>query len=282
MLVSAGRGLAFQRRPATAGTSTHTAGGAGTAPRWVRLSRQGNVVSAWVSTDATSWTLVGRDTIALPATALVGLAVSSHTTSQLATASFSGVSISSMASASLPDGWGSRDIGTVGVAGSSVASEGTYTVRGAGADIWGTADAFRFVYRPLSGDGSIVARLRTVTGPQAWTKAGVMIRDSLNPGSAHAFMLVSAGRGLALQYRPSAGAITNHISGGAGTAPRWLRVARTGNMVTASVSTNGTTWATVGQVSVTLAPSVWVGLAVTSHDPTRLATGTFDSVTVIE
>ena len=282
LIVSAGRGLAFQRRLTAGGITTHTSGGAGTAPRWVRIARQGNVISASVSVNAISWTVVGRDTIALPSTALVGLALTSHTRSQLATASFSGVSMSSTSATSLPDGWAARDIGVTGVAGTSVIDDRGLTVRAAGADIWGTGDAFRYVYRAITGDGTIVARVGTLTGTQAWTKAGVMIRDSLSPGSPHAFMLVSVARGLALQYRPSAGAVSLHVSGGAGTAPQWLRLSRSGHTVTASVSTTGTAWTTVGQVNVTLAPSVWVGLAVTSHDATRLATATFDSVAVLE
>ena len=119
-----------------------------------------------------------------------------------------------------------------------------------------------------------------MTGTQVWTKAGVMIRDSIDPASAHAFMLVSVGRGLALQYRPSTGAATAHVSGGTGTAPRWVRLTRAGSTLTGSVSTNGTTWTTVGQVNVTLGASVWVGLAVSSHDAASLSTATFDNVIV--
>ena len=37
-------------------------------------------------------------------------------------------------------------------------SSGQFTVAGAGADIWDTADAFRYVYQPLAGDGQIIAR----------------------------------------------------------------------------------------------------------------------------
>jgi hypothetical protein len=91
MLVSTSKGLAFQRRPSTGAQSVNTAGGSGTAPRWVRLARNGNVITASVSTNGTSWTTVGTATINLPATALFGVAVSSHDASQLATATFENV-----------------------------------------------------------------------------------------------------------------------------------------------------------------------------------------------
>jgi len=275
MLVSAAKGLAFQRRTAAGGLSTHTSAGAGAAPRWVRLQRRGQVVTAFHSTDGISWTPAGQDTIALSGTVYVGLAVSSHDRSRTATATFNSVAVTS---GLLPAGWQSRDIGSVGAAGSARESGGTYTIRGAGADVWGTADAFHFAYTPLSGDGTIVARVATVQGTRAWTKIGVMMRGSTAANAAHAFMLVSLGKGLAFQRRTAAGALSVHTSGGSGTAPRWVRLARAGNVITASASVDGTIWTTVGRDTFSLPSSILVGLAAHSHDVTTLATGTFTNV----
>ncbi|HVL66465.1 MAG TPA: hypothetical protein VM364_04295 [Vicinamibacterales bacterium] len=94
MLVSPGKGLAFQRRVAAGGLSTSTSAGAGTAPAWVRLQRRGNVISAFRSSDGINWTLTGSDTFALGADVYVGLAVSSHAAGRVATATFDNVLIS--------------------------------------------------------------------------------------------------------------------------------------------------------------------------------------------
>jgi hypothetical protein len=93
MLVSAGKGMAFQRRIATAGVSTGTAGAFGTAPAWVKLERRGGTISAFQSTDGVSWALVGSDTFTMGSAAYVGLAVSSHDATRLATAAFDNVRI---------------------------------------------------------------------------------------------------------------------------------------------------------------------------------------------
>ena len=66
MLVSAGRGLAFQRRVETGGISTHTAGPQNAAPAWVKLERRGNTLTASHSLDGVTWQVVGTDTLALP------------------------------------------------------------------------------------------------------------------------------------------------------------------------------------------------------------------------
>jgi regulation of enolase protein 1 (concanavalin A-like superfamily) len=92
MFVSAAKGLAFQRRVATGGISTHTAGANRTAPYWVKLTRSGNIFSAYTSPDGTSWTLVGSDTIAMASTIYVGLATTSHVDGTVATTTFTNVS----------------------------------------------------------------------------------------------------------------------------------------------------------------------------------------------
>jgi regulation of enolase protein 1 (concanavalin A-like superfamily) len=278
MFVSTGKGLAFQRRTANGGVSTHTSGGAGVAPRWVRLARAGNVITASVSTDGKAWTTVDSDTIALPADALVGLAVTSHEVTELASATFDNVTVS--AGQTLPAGWSSDDVGAAGVSGSGAAAAGVFTVKGAGADVWGTADAFQFTHTTLDGDGDIVARVASVSGTQAWTKAGVMMRTTLEAGAQHAFMLVSAGKGAAFQRRISAGGLTTNTSGGAVTAPRWVKLSRRGSTITASISADGVAWTVVGSDTFGVSGPMLVGLAVTNHDAAHLATGTFESVSV--
>jgi regulation of enolase protein 1 (concanavalin A-like superfamily) len=178
--------------------------------------------------------------------------------------------------ASLPNGWQTANIGATSGGGAGERG-GVFTVSGGGADIWGTADAFRFVYRSLAGDGTVVARVATVQNVDAWTKAGVMIRQSLDPASPHASMFVTAGKGLAFQSRSVAGG-TSVSTAVAGTAPRWVRVVRAGQAVTASVSSDGTTWTDIGRRTISLSGAVYVGLAVTSHNTGQLAVATFEAV----
>ena len=282
MMVTPGKGLAFQRRTASGGATTHSGGAAATAPYWVRLTRTGTTVRAYQSANGSSWTLVGSDTIALGATALVGLAVSSHVDGSLASAAFTSVSVSGggLSGGSLPAGWDSGDVGSVGAAGTAGYASGTFTLEGSGADVWGSADEFHFAYQPLAGDGTITARVSSLENLHAWTKAGVMMRASLSANAAHALMLVSAQRGLAYQRRPTTGAATDHTGGATAAAPYWVRLQRSGSVVSAYQSANGSTWHLVGSATIALPGTVLVGLAVTSHADGSLATATFDSVTV--
>ena len=180
----------------------------------------------------------------------------------------------------LPAPWTAQDVGATGVAGTASAASGTFTVKGAGADVWGTADAFHYVWQPISGDVDLVARVASIENVQAWVKAGVMIRERLTADAPHAFMLVSAGRGIAFQRRTAAAGISTSTAGAFGAAPAWVKLERRANTISAFQSTDGVNWALVGSDTFTMASSAYVGLAVSSHDATRLATVTFDNVRV--
>src|SRR5947209_1572004 len=181
---------------------------------------------------------------------------------------------------SLPSGWSTTDIGAVGATGSASGSGGSFTVSGAGADIWGTADAFRFVYTTLTGDGSIVAQVTSEQYVANWTKAGVMMRETLDPGSRHALMLVSPGKGLAFQRRVDPGGLSTSTPGVFATAPYWVKLTRAGNTFTALQSPDGSSWSTVGSDTISMASTIYVGLAVSSHVAGTLATATFASTAV--
>jgi len=156
-----------------------------------------------------------------------------------------------------------------------------FTVTGAGADIWGTVDAFHYTYKVLNGDGTIVARVSSLNGPSEWTKVGVMMRQTLEAGSAQAMMFVSGSNGYAFQRRAVTGGTTTHSAGGGGTAPVWVRLTRADTDVTAWVSTDGgQNWRWVGRETMSFSGAIYVGLAVTSHDSSSSATGVFDSVTI--
>jgi len=89
-----GQGLAFQRRTSAGLTTTHTSGGEGAAPQWVRLTRAANIVTAAVSPDGITWTDVGSDVVGIASQPLlIGIALTSHDNEALATATFDNVAV---------------------------------------------------------------------------------------------------------------------------------------------------------------------------------------------
>ena len=178
----------------------------------------------------------------------------------------------------IPVGWASQLVGTG--AGDSSLSGSTFTLTNAGQDIWGTADAFQFVWRTFSGDARIVARVASLQSTQTFAKAGVMFRDTAAPGSAHVLLDMRPNGAIEFMTRTATGGVTAYIAGGVQPAPAWLRLTRIGSTYTGEISPDGIAWTVVGSTSAPLASSASAGLVVTSHDVTRIATGVFDSVSV--
>jgi hypothetical protein len=183
--------------------------------------------------------------------------------------------------AGLPSPWQTQDIGAVAATGSATYSAGTFTVKGSGADIWGTADEFRYVYQTASGNCEVRARVVTQGNTDPWAKAGVMIRETLGAASKHAMMVVTPGNGLAFQYRTSTSGTSTTIAGGSGVAPYWVRMVRTGNTLTGYKSTDGSAWTQVGSISISMASNIYIGLPVTSHLDGTLSSVTISSVTAV-
>jgi glucose/arabinose dehydrogenase/regulation of enolase protein 1 (concanavalin A-like superfamily) len=179
----------------------------------------------------------------------------------------------------LPSPWQTANIGNTGVTGSASFNNGTYTVSGSGGDIWGTVDAFRYVYQTISGDAEIRARVTGITNTNAWAKAGVMIRETLNNNSKHAMVAVTPSNGVAFQRRTSTGSSSTHTAA-TGSVPYWVRLVRSGNTFTAYRSSDGTAWNQIGSATITMSSTVLVGLPVTSHNNSMLCTATFTNVTV--
>ncbi|TVR50431.1 MAG: hypothetical protein EA425_09905, partial [Puniceicoccaceae bacterium] len=180
--------------------------------------------------------------------------------------------------------WTAQDIGSVGVAGSSSYDPMTdsFTVSGSGADIWGTADGFRFVWLELSGNVSVRARVMSQQNTHVWAKAGVMIRNSLTANSAHAMTVITPSHGVAFQRRTAAGNSSLHTSGGSGSTPIWVRIDRVGNSFTSYRSADGVNWTQIGSpVTISMSNPVFVGLAVTSHNNSVLSQAVFEEVSVI-
>jgi len=166
------------------------------------------------------------------------------------------------------------------------AAGGTYTLRSAGPDIWGTADSFHFAYKELTGNGSITARVDGITDGGIWAKVGVMVRESLEPGATHAMMAVTPANRVSFVHRLATDEGTSDANGDADAfaMPHWVRITREGNILRGEHSSDGVNWTgptadpAQTEVGAFLPQTVYVGLAMSSFQPGQFAEATFTDV----
>jgi ABC-type transport system involved in multi-copper enzyme maturation permease subunit len=141
-------------------------------------------------------------------------------------------------------------------------------------------DTFFFVHQPLVGDGSITARVTSLTGllpsfdggpdmvsgVHQWAKAGLIAKESTTQGSSYAAIMVTGAHGVRMQYDYTHDA-AGDPSPVTATAPRWLRLTRSGDTLTGSESVDGIAWTEVGTAHLGgLSSTVQVGMFVASPD----------------
>jgi len=190
-----------------------------------------------------------------------------------------------------PRDWTENGVNTLSIwfrgspAGLVEAPAGTYTMSASGADIWGQADEFRYAWKQLSGVGSISAQVLSVENTDPWAKAGLMIRESLAPGSKFAFVFVSPANGCRFQARLTTDA--DAMSDDSVTtlqaieAPHWVKLERTASGdFNAYNSNDGVTWSPLAwnPRRVLMSPNVYIGIALTSHNVNEMCKAEFSNV----
>lgn len=185
------------------------------------------------------------------------------------------------ASTAVPSPWKQQNIGSPSVKGNASydPTADQFSVSGAGKDIWGKSDQFNYVYQPWTGDGAIIALVSSQTNSHEFAKAGIMIRETLNADSKHVDLLLTPSNGFTFQYRAETGG-TSQSEKIASTSPAWIKLERKGNVIKGYVSNNGLNWGDLGNVTLNMNASLYVGLAVSSHNETKLSTAIFDKVKV--
>ncbi len=125
----------------------------------------------------------------------------------------------------LPSPWTDADIGAPAIAGSASYAGGVFTVNGAGADIFGTADQFNFASQGLTGNGTLTARVASQAVSNAWAKAGLMLRATSDPGSPYYGVFVTPANGVVVQWRTAQAGTSGQVKI-AGTVPVYVRIVR--------------------------------------------------------
>ncbi len=148
-------------------------------------------------------------------------------------------------------------------------------------NIWDSEDVLVFRQKKLSGDGWIQARVTSTGETSGWTKIGVMMRESLDANSKNAFMFNSNDHGLHSQWRGDTGGGTGQSDELklSATPPFWVRVERQKDTFTMSASSDGKTWTTAKTQTISMGPSIYLGLVDSAGSLEKMNYAIFDNIT---
>ena len=140
--------------------------------------------------------------------------------------------------------------------------------------------ALRFMYVLLSRNFTITAKVNGLAGGAG---AGLMLWQNTAAGAIEASLLFEPQSNQVVLRRQTADGGTTTTTGCASGTSRWVRLVRTGTTVKAYKSSNGAIWTQVGvNVTVSLLDPVRVGLAVTGQTSASAKQAIFDRVTLTE
>ncbi len=178
----------------------------------------------------------------------------------------------------LAEGWSSLSVGDVSITGSAGQAKGVFALKVAASDVGEKFDSFHYVYHRASGECEIVARVTSIDGADRLSKAGVMIRETLQPGSRFALVSLTGGGAVSFQHRTEAGQKSLDRPSGEATLPYWLKLVKKSKTFIAYRSTDGQKWEVAGTATVNFGDTFFLGLVVTSHSGFALSTATLDQV----
>jgi hypothetical protein len=179
--------------------------------------------------------------------------------------------------------YSSQDIGNPPVATSVSAAGNGLNITASGSDIGGYSDQFGLSYQLRTGDFDVAVRVLGISPSDVWAKAGLMARETLDPGSRFAGVFTTpAMNGMFFDARDPASSASVSSGNLAANYPNtWLRLKRSGNAFTGFGSYDGVTWAQLGTATITMPSVVYFGYAVTSHTSSQPTVAEFrDTVDV--
>lgn len=183
--------------------------------------------------------------------------------------------------------WAAVDIGETGIRGHSTLADGKYIVKGDG-NLTASDESLHFMYQKVSGDIEITAQILSDTKVAPHNREGVMIRESLEPGSPLAMSGISVrgeDRVGVFYHREQAGNRVDETDPIVGpTTPYWVRLTKIGDVVTGYISEDGAEWRFVSSMKFPDVDEVYVGVAADAANEDNLVHNlnrvVFDNITV--
>ncbi|WP_415379232.1 response regulator [Halosimplex sp. TS25] len=177
------------------------------------------------------------------------------------------------------------DVGNASPPGSAAYDEAseTWVIDGGGRDVWGDEDEFYFVHGETDDDISVSGRLVGYDSDHRFGKLGLMVRGGLGPDAPFYYVGLTEAVGTEVIRRTAAGEKAwGHVARARASPPCWYRIDRSGDIVMAYDSEDGSEWRPIGRQRISFDGPISVGLVVCSRFPGERCRSTFDQIQALE
>ncbi len=178
---------------------------------------------------------------------------------------------------------GHGDVGTPALRGHATYNEVSqeYSMSAAGSNMWAERDEFHVIWKKMSGDFVLRARVELLgEGVDPHRKLGWIIRTNLEDDSPYADAAVHGDGLTSLQYRRAKGAITEQVQSTL-KGPDVIQFSKKGNSYEFAAARFGEPLQSVRLDHLDLGEELYVGLFLCSHNPEDVERAVFRHVRII-
>ncbi len=160
---------------------------------------------------------------------------------------------------------------------------GRYTIKAAGADVWGSSDEFGYISQVIQDSQSEMITMditmESLTNTDDNTMAGIMFRAKDTPDSSNFFLRMKPNGEIFTTVRTVDSGVTTYKNVPAVTFPTKLRVTRE-NQIFSSYFMKDGSWVKIHQVKMDMPNDILVGLAASSRKRGAYAEAVFSDVSL--
>ncbi len=183
---------------------------------------------------------------------------------------------------SLQNGWTGISLGDslVSLSSTSFFSNDTLIIDAGDGDFWTEKDRGHFVYRPMTGNGYLIAQLTNFEHAQTFSMAGLMMRETLDEGAKMTSMLLVSDPGPILRDRTITNGSVNQkpFNKTGEKAPYWVKIERVDHTFSGYISPDGTSWKLIRSISIPMNKDIYVGFVGTTHTNTSIGNYGFTNI----
>jgi regulation of enolase protein 1 (concanavalin A-like superfamily) len=182
----------------------------------------------------------------------------------------------------LPSPWTASDLPGTPVQGATSYNVFTdqWLLTGSGMNASSTINQGQFSSQPMISDGTLMAKLSSLSGAGSRAQSGIMLRSVSNNGTSFVALVGTGSGGLSFLTFDAGTSKSHAVQLRSAPAHVWMKIVQSAETFAASYSSDGVNWTLLGTESLDFTAPVSAGLVFSSGSESSLGTSSFSNVSL--